>query len=79
MKFVYTLALLFILTHINTISREWEVIDNNTTIINPEGVEFHFKTFEMEELFGKFYAVNLVNTNGVLVSTDLGKSGSLVL
>ncbi|MEZ4724594.1 MAG: T9SS type A sorting domain-containing protein [Candidatus Kapaibacterium sp.] len=74
MKFVYTLALLFILTHINTISREWEVIDNNTTIINPEGVEFHFKTFEMEELFGKFYAVNLVNTNGVLVSTDLGKS-----
>jgi len=48
------------------------VIDNNSTVKNPNGDLFHFKTFEMEELNGVFYTVNLNNTNGILHSTNLG-------
>ncbi len=72
MKFIYTFTFLLILFHTSTFSREWELIDNNSTIFNPKGEEFHFKSFEMEELFGTFYTVNLSNTNGVLFSNDLG-------
>ncbi len=73
MKFLYIFTLLLILVHTPTNSKEWFVINNNTTILNPDGDEFHFKSFEMEELFGIFYAINLNNTNGILSSSNLAR------
>ncbi|PKL80604.1 MAG: hypothetical protein CVV25_03645 [Ignavibacteriae bacterium HGW-Ignavibacteriae-4] len=75
MRFLYTFTFLLILIHTNCFSssKKWEVIDNNTSVKNPNGHEFYFKSFEMEELYGIFYAVNLNNTNGILSSTNLAR------
>lgn len=72
MKFIYTFTLLFILFHTISFSAQWEVMDNNSTVKNPNGDEFHFKTYEMDELYGIFYTVNLNNTNGILYSLNKG-------
>ncbi len=72
MRFLYTFTFLLILFHTISFSAQWEVIDNNTIVKNPDGDEFHFKTYEMEELFGIFYTVNLNNTNGILNSMNKG-------
>lgn len=72
MRFLYTFTFLLILIHTFSFSAQWEVIDNNSTVKNPNGDLFHFKTYEMEELNGIFYTVNLNNTNGILYSTNSG-------
>ena len=73
MKYIYSFTFLLVLIHTSILSKEWEMIDNNSTIPNPDGNYFHFKSFEMEELYGIFYTVNLNNTNGILTSTNLAR------